>query len=145
MKKRILFIENQGFDLDIYCKTLEDFYDVDTAFDISQARDYVDDDLIKKYKLIILDIMMPCGDMYELSDTMDGLLTGLNFFEEYLKDQPNKKKPIPVIILTAATDEVIKKIEDFKRKYSEQIKFLENKVNCDPNCLADKVKEILND
>lgn len=119
---RILVIEDNYRDMAEYFDNLNPYrFSIDRANGINQAIDRVDGDGIKNYDLIILDIMMPIetleeqkeslplDDPFSSSSTDKGLLTGLIFFDHYLKNKP-AGQPVPVIYLTAGrivSDEII--------------------------------------
>lgn len=50
---------------------------------------------------LVLDIMMPPGDLFDLRETKLGILTGKNFFEKIRRDF---KKSLPTIFYTAMQD-----------------------------------------
>ena len=132
MKLRILFIENQAYDMEIYSNPFEEDenYELETAYDIYQARDFVQGENLKRFDLVILDVMMPPGDLYNMAETNKGLLTGLCFFDEYFEKKPSRK-PVPVILLTAAAGDTLKKIRDYNRTKPQIINLL-NKSNSSP-------------
>lgn len=68
----------------IYCKLVDDVLDRDKKLKVP------------KPDLILLDIMMPQGDMYSKRETDGGKFTGLKLLEDIQKQKPN----IPVIIIT---------------------------------------------
>lgn len=79
MKKKILVVEDDQALNDAFSLILENYYDVDTAFDGQEALALVDQ---KAYDLILLDLLMP---------VMDG--------KTFLKSFDNPKK-IPVIVFS---------------------------------------------
>jgi len=115
----ILLFENKADDLEVYGMILtENGFELDIATGPRQAKNYLKDNP-GKYELIILDSMMPAEGLFEevpenrVRDTKGGLLTGLIFFEEYIR--PRK---IPTVIFTAYTDidEVQKFMNDEQNK-----------------------------
>ena len=86
-KPTILIVDDTETNIDILVELLNDDYDVMVALNGQSALDIVNED---KVNLILLDIMMPDMDGYEVCDIL----------------QKNKKtKKIPVIFITAKTDE----------------------------------------
>lgn len=94
--------------------------------------------LLKKHAdidLIILDIMMPPGKVFEQVDTMEGLRTGVN-----LADVLNKKYPkIPILVLTNLQPGTIS-----NRLSYRNVKTIAYKEDCLPyEEFVDDVSEIL--
>jgi len=106
----------------VYGKILtENGLEFDVATGPRQAKNYLKDNP-GRYKLIILDSMMPSEGLFDedeanrdevIGDTKGGLLTGFFFFEKYIR--PRK---IPTVIFTAYTDidEVQKFMNDEQNK-----------------------------
>jgi putative two-component system response regulator len=82
----ILIIDDTEENIDILVETLGDFYDLSVALDGESAIERVE---VEKPDLILLDIMMPGVDGYEVC--------------RRLKTRPEMKQ-IPIIFLTALTD-----------------------------------------
>lgn len=116
---KILIIENEPDDMDCYSILLEQEYSVDVAHNINQAISKVENEKIRKYDLIILDVMMPVMDKYDIIESERGQITGLLFFDEYIDGKPSDI-PVKVIILTAITAKM-SDIIDKKTKNEDQI------------------------
>ena len=87
MATKILVVEDDAFLRDGLCEMLKkEGYEVETAGDVKQAREQF---LKGGYSLIILDVMLPDGNGFELC----------SFFRE-------KNSDIPILFLTACDDEV---------------------------------------
>ena len=110
MKPKILMIENSAYDMEVYAELLRDQYDLTFAWSIVQASEMQ----MVYFDLIILDVMMPPEDLFGLAETEKGLLTGLCFFDKFLKG-----KFVPIIFMTAATGAVLAKIEEHRRKFPQ--------------------------
>ncbi len=65
MKDKILIVEDNQINLDIFVEILEDDYDLRIATDGEQALDLVEDYMPD---LILLDVMMPTMDGYEVCE-----------------------------------------------------------------------------
>jgi len=86
-KSTVLIVDDTETNIDILLELLSDKYDIMVALDGKSAIDIANED---KIDLILLDIMMPEMDGYEVC--------------KYLKENQDTKD-IPVIFITAKTDE----------------------------------------
>ena len=84
---KVIVVDDTETNIDILVETLGDTYDVSVAMDGESALEDIDE---SKPDLILLDIMMPGMDGYEVCETLK-------------KD--DSTKDIPVIFLTAMTEE----------------------------------------
>lgn len=137
---RVLFVENQQFDMDAYADILTDCCVVTKAYDIYQARDRLEGQRILDYDIVALDVMMPNLRMYSESVTKRGLETGLRFFDEYLLDKPDKSSAMPVLFLTAATGGILESIKEYEAKYP-QVKGILAKHESEPTQLREAIIE----
>jgi DNA-binding response OmpR family regulator len=99
----ILFIDDEKRRMDSFAMELQlsgnevIFCDqVDTAW--SYFENHSDE-----IKLIVLDIMMPHGDLFEEDSTDDGLRTGSLLYERIRENKPD----MPVVIFTNVSDEEV--------------------------------------
>ena len=86
-KPTILVVDDTETNIDILVELLSDSYDVMVALDGQSALDIIAEDNVN---LVLLDIMMPGMDGYEVCDILK---------------RNEKVKNIPVIFITAKTDE----------------------------------------
>lgn len=84
---KVLVVDDTETNIDILVETLGDDYDVSVAMDGESALEAVEDDMPD---LILLDIMMPGMDGYEVCETLKG---------------DAATSSIPIIFLTAMTEE----------------------------------------
>ena len=132
----ILFIEEQETSADLYFEEMEArglpvrlFLSVDSAWE------FLDD--LKAMKepldLVILDVMMPPGRLFEKRDTSDGLNTGLHFFRLLRERFPK----VPIVFLTNRTAPIVAqtiagdantvvriKSDTFPDEFAEEIRML---------------------
>ena len=80
-------LNEQGYNV-TYCKSVNDVLDGQGNLKVS------------KHDCILLDIMMPRGDMYTKRESDAGKDTGLRVLEDIYKQEPN----IPIIIVTVRKD-----------------------------------------
>ena len=59
-----------------------------------------------KAELLILDIMMPCGQAFNAEETEQGLKTGVLFYERVRKTNDQ----LPIVILTNNLDEAVRRV-----------------------------------
>lgn len=82
MKKKILLIDDNVFENEIFINNLRCQYRVDTASRIVYARSKLRESV--EYDLIVLDVGMPAYQAFELGETLDGLITGFVYYEKEL-------------------------------------------------------------
>lgn len=137
MKKIILFIDDENRGMESYYQELrlefKNQYEIKFINDIDKANQFLEQNP-KNIQLIILDVMMPLGEIFKSIDADDGLKTGIRFYEKIRQDFPQL-----LIIM-------------FTNYFNEE---LETKINADQNSLflhkedylpfelTDEIKEIL--
>ncbi len=91
-KKEILYIEDEPYSMEYRIKMLKDKgYNVEIAEEVDSALKK----LKQKYDLILLDIMMPSGNLPE-NEVKGGYETGVALIKK-IKESTNKNTPILVI------------------------------------------------
>ena len=83
MTKEILFIDDLSDEHSNYISVLRTEHTVDVTAYIATARKKLQKQ--GRYKLIVLDIMMPTLELFTKQETEDGLKTGLVYYERELK------------------------------------------------------------
>ena len=101
----ILFIDDEvNRGIKCYIEELEfSDYEVITKQDVDSAFKFLQDNF-DKIRLIILDIMMPPGQLFRNHDTNDGITTGMSFYQKIRKIS----EEIPIIIFTNYTGQEVK-------------------------------------
>lgn len=84
MEKQILLIDDNLISNSNYINRLKTKYTVDDVAFINTAIYKLKHP--EKYKLVIVDIMMPTLGIFTNEETNDGLTTGLVFYEKHLKE-----------------------------------------------------------
>lgn len=98
MKALILCIDEEFMAMQYYTDALETSgYKVVKCENLEQALEAA---RAERPSLVVLDIMMPAGELYKSEDHHDGLRTG--FF--VLRDLRTLQAEVPVIVLTNVTD-----------------------------------------
>lgn len=141
MKKLILLIDDEPMYMRVYREELEDELDSE-IFEVVFCRD-----LDKAYKIlkkekdriaiIILDIMMPSGEVLSNKVTNQGLDSGTVFFRETIRKELGLANT-PVILLTNRQAGVIS-----STLKGEKIFFVLEKTKTVPLDVCEKVKNIL--
>lgn len=134
---QIILIDDEGRIIYSYFQELEiefkDKYEVKLFTDIDSAYKFLTNncDIIK---LVILDVMMPTGELLKDVDTDDGLRTGVRFHEKIREIFPD----LPIIVFTNFSVEGIEDQieEDKKSKFLRKADYL-------PFQLTDEIKEFL--
>lgn len=110
-------------------------YDVKFIDNVDGAFDYIDKNQ-NNLEVIILDIMMPWGTLFNKEETEFGLLSGYKLLYKIRKDFGDK---IPIIIYTALNREKVllelKKIQNC---------YVYKKSESSIGVIADKIKDIMN-
>lgn len=104
----ILFVDDEQRRMETYVEELElSGYQVRFISDIDDAIKTFQEEQ-EQIELLILDVMMPGGDILESADTEFGLRTGICFYEKIRKQNSS----LPIIIFTNISDkDVAQKIE----------------------------------
>jgi CheY-like chemotaxis protein len=136
---RILIIDNDPDDMEVYQISLSTDFEVDIAHSVDQAASLAEGDNLQKYDLIVLDIMMPVRKLFDIHKSQRGLITGLLFFDEYFNQKP-RSYPISVIYLTAAPSELLPAIYEHQKLHSDQVLRVCRKRNTDPADLRDLIR-----
>ncbi len=136
MKPLIIFVDDEPRLIDAYIRELEFGYEVQHLSNINNLLNLLKQKS-KQIKLLILDIMMPPGNILSLENTQHGLKTGLLLYETIRKDNSQ----LPIIIFTNVTkdeqNEIVKKInQDKKAKFLQKEDYL-------PFELSDEIKSFL--
>lgn len=133
MEKKILLIDENLQENKNFIDVLRTAYEVDPVGYISAARiklqHYVE------YDLVVLDVMMPPLGLFDLTETEDGLKTGLVFYEHDLKEIE-----MPVLFWSWNVD-FADEIKD-KTRYANNTDFLLK--DNDLNHLLDGVNKFFN-
>ena len=133
-QKIVLFVDDEPEWVESYVDELQ-ARTVDARLErsIDQADQFLQKNL-EHIALLILDIMMPPGQMFSHGGTEQGLRTGMKLYEKIRKNAPE----LPIIMLTNVRDERVK-----KRFSREPHCWFLNKRGTLPHELADKVQSIL--
>ncbi len=130
----ILFIDDEKREMDSYVRELElSGYQVSFQKNVDAAIDFFEGNF-REIELLVLDIMMPPGEVFKNVDTEGGLTTGIHVYKRVRQRFPT----LPVVILTNVTDENI--IESFRKE--AHCRFL-SKEEYLPFELVDEIKEVL--
>jgi len=144
MKNRILFIDDEfspegdtddsfGSYMSLYKLELTDEgYDVDPSNNVDDAWDKLNS---KKYDLVIIDIMMPPGKLFQAVDTKRGVRVGYHLAKKVLELFAD----MPIILLSAVAN--IDHSEDFSEPGST-IKIV-SKLEATPSYFCEIVASIL--
>ena len=92
----------------------------DLAYDMIQSKNYADLKL-KEYDLILIDNFNASMGVVPLENTDHNLLTGVIFFEDFLKDKP-EEKPVSVQIWTFGLPMCVRANDYISQKSYKQIK-----------------------
>ncbi|MFN7929346.1 MAG: response regulator [Blastocatellia bacterium] len=107
----ILFIDDEdemeSFELGLKLSEYE--YQVKRVTNVDDAWEYLNCNEVQ-IKLIIMDIMIPPGDLFNDVDTKGGLRTGLDLLEKIRE----KNNSLPVIVFSNVSDQKI--ISHFQRQ-----------------------------
>ena len=136
---KIILIDDESRNMDSYSRELtlefKNKYDVALVNDVDSAYEF-----LKKnhdnIKLVILDIMMPSGELLKDVDTDDGLRTGVCFHKKIRNNFPE----LPIIMFTNFSSEELEN----QINQDKQSKFLQ-KADYLPFELVDEIKEFLGD
>lgn len=110
MNKKILFVDDEPYFMRAHIEALKDEgYTVDQAEDGNEALEKVE---VSEYDLIILDIIMPPGD---LENTNAGMRTGLRI-HEIIRQQLRLTTPI-VFLTVVGSQEEHQHIRHIEREY----------------------------
>ena len=136
---KIILIDDETRGMESYFQELklefQNKYEVIFVNDVDSAYESLQKDH-DKIKLVILDIMMPPGELLKDVDTDDGLRTGARFHQKIRNILPQ----LPIILFTNCSSEELKdKINQY-----EQSKFL-NKADYLPFELVDEINNFLGD
>lgn len=104
----VLLVDDEPRILDTYVDELADVfnevgepkYEIKAISDTDDAWEYLETSGISEVSILVLDIMMPPGERFQLFDTRQGLRTGERFFDQLRALAPT----LPVIILTNVSD-----------------------------------------
>lgn len=134
MSKLVLMVDDDRLPMSYYVKALEkEGFNVEHCLEPDSALDFAN----KKgseIDLIILDVMMPPGKVFEKEDTHEGLRTGVFLLKEIRKICSN----MPIVILTNVKNS--KTLDEFVDK--PMIRIIQ-KIDCPPFDLIEIVNEIL--
>lgn len=124
MKPLIIFVDDEPRLIDAYIRELKFDYEVMHLSDINNLLNILEQKS-KEIKLLILDVMMPPGNILSLNKTQHGLKTGLLLYEKIRKNNSQ----LPIIIFTNVTkdeqNEIVKKINrDKKAKFLQKEDYL---------------------
>ena len=129
----ILFVDDEARWVDSLVRELTEKYEVSFYRDVDSAwqcfEEFPDD-----IELLILDIMMPPGNVFKEFDTDEGRRTGIFFYEKVRDREPW----LPVIILTNVSDE-----EVIHRFRTEKNCWLFEKTDYLPYQIVQEVDQIL--
>ncbi len=96
---KILLLDDESFSMELFVSELRDAgHEVQHVRKIDQAFEIIQKE--KDFEVVILDIMMLPGKLYENSDTKGGLRTGELFVEVIRQELPEAR----ISILTNVTD-----------------------------------------
>jgi len=116
MKKKILLIDDDAIPMAPYKTALEksDFIvtaiaDVDKALEIAR-------DSLERFDIVLLDVMMPPGNAFDLGETDDGMRTGVFLYGELRKHYHEAW----IIVLTNMRDGVT--LDMFPTKEDRQLR-----------------------
>ena len=126
MKPLILCVDDELNLLDSYIRELEFDYRVERISDIQKLFEFLIDNY-SEIKLLILDVMMPPGNIDEQYDknTDKGMKTGLILYEIIREKYPK----LPIIVFTNVTknedDQIVKQIaEDSQARFLQKEDYL---------------------
>lgn len=101
----ILIIDEEKRRLAPYISELESSgYEVHVAMDVDSAVKFLPGNL-DRIELVILDIIMPPGTVFQDEDTRNGLRTGIPMYHRVRRDAPH----MPVVVLTNVSDPDVEK------------------------------------
>jgi CheY-like chemotaxis protein len=103
----ILFIDDEKRFADSYICYLRDIsqFNIDMAADVDEAIDRLNKDN-NDIELVVMDIMMPPGNVFKGIDTKKGLRTGQFLYEKIRDSHPN----LPIVVFTNVSDPDAKEI-----------------------------------
>src|SRR3989304_2288098 len=147
----ILFVDDETRRMESYKEEMElSCYEVKFLQDVDSAWRFFENNF-EKIDLLILDLIMPPGQIFKDENTEDGLRTGIFLFKKIREkatalptvlfsggQPPGGVQELPVIIFTNVSDAAVREI--FRRK--EKCWFI-HKEDVLPFELAEKIKEIL--
>lgn len=132
----ILFVDDERRYVDGYVEELRlSGFTVEYRKTVDAAHKFLVENL-PQIDLLVLDIMMPPGELLQEAQTNHGLRTGVRFFEQVRQLAP----VLPVIILTNVTDEQVK-----EQLQQEPFCWFIRKEDCFPFELAEEVQRILSE
>ncbi len=136
---KIIFIDDETRAMESYFQELklefDNQYEIVFLKDVDSAYKFLQKKR-DKIKLVILDDMMPPGNLLKDIDTDGGLRTGVRFHKKIRNIFPN----LPIIMFTNFSNEEL----ESKIKQDKQSKFL-NKADYLPFELVDEIKDFLDD
>lgn len=101
----ILLVDDEKRRMESYVEELRlSGYEVEIKSDVDSALDFFNENY-KQIELLILDIMMPAGNVFENVDTKYGLRTGIIFYKKIR----NLNLSLPIIIFTNVSNEAVEK------------------------------------
>jgi CheY-like chemotaxis protein len=105
----ILFVDDEERRMESYIEELRrSNFLVQYEKDVGKALDFFRINY-NELELLILDVMMPIGDIFEDVDTNYGLITGIKFYDRVRQDSPN----VPIVIFTnMVEDNIQEKIQN---------------------------------
>jgi DNA-binding NarL/FixJ family response regulator len=112
----IIFIDDEPRFMDSYVDYLKDFsnYEVKKISSVDEATSFLGHEAKSiDVQLLIIDVMMPPGEVFKDVDTKKGLRTGEFLYHKIRKEQPE----LPIIIFTNVSD------PDFERKFENEKMF----------------------
>ncbi len=132
----ILIIDEERARMAIHVDILKEFgYEVKNIVDVDDAWDFIAKNE-KSIDVIILDIMMPYGKLFDKDETNEGLHTGYKF---YHKMRAKYGYDMHVIIYTALNNnEILKRLREEKNCHVFQ------KLDAPITAIAEKIREIKN-
>ena len=132
----ILFIDDEdemnSFKLGLELSEYQ--YQVTLKTDIDDAWEYLGHSL-NQVSLVIMDVMIPPGDLLEEEDTKGGLRTGLALFDKIRE----KSQSLPIIVFSSVSDQRV--ISQFREK--SKCLFLKKEEEL-PSSLPHRVNQFLN-